>query len=603
MSNSVVKIWFSYAFQHLGDVVDACLFEVESNNNSFVLSGSTLAEFSGLKVVHDTVHAVVKRRKSVVTVMPTNHITEKKTASNSEPSGITADNSKHYLVTTPLIIKKEIIGVACFEFQHNDTTQTSDYLGKVETTVAWLRCLSQLKPGAGSQKSELALKITATALSQSQSGEAYMAVASQLASFLQCKRVSMGFVNNHDVHLHTLSNTSHDVTRQNIIKSIEVAMLEAVDQRETIVYPPHPGSYYTTQAHDALIRKHSGEFICSVPLIIEGKVTGAVMFERQGEGNDFDDKTIELCEQLAELFSPILHYRHLHDRPVLEKMKDTCGRIFSNILGTDYLGFKFVVSLFIGLFVFAFYLQWEYKVTAGASLRGAIERVITSPEEGFIKDASARPGDLVNAGDTLATLDDRDLKLEVLKWSGKHKQVSKEYRKALAIHDLSKIGILRSQLSQAEAQMKILNLKLNRTVIKTPISAVIVSGDYTRELGSPVERGQVLYKVSPLENYNVVLNVNESDISLIKVGLQGELTLSAAAESTFELEIVKITPVLTAENGINYFQVEATLLSTPKFLRPGMQGIAKIEVGKHRMLWIITHKMIDWVRLKLWSWW
>ena len=242
-------------------------------------------------------------------------------------------------------------------------------------------------------------------------------------------------------------------------------------------------------------------------------------------------------------------------------------------------------------------------MSASAVLEGAIERVITAPESGYIKDASARPGDVVDAGTTLATLDDRDLLLEKLKWSGKQKQISKEYREALATHDLSQIGILRAQLSQAEAQLEILDLKLNRTVITSPIAAVVVSGDYTRSLGAPVERGQVLYKVSPLEDYRVVLHVDESDISEITVGMQGKLTLSAAAEDTFDIEVIKITPVSVAESGINYFQVEATLPEAPDFLRPGMQGVGKIEVGERRMLWVWTHKMVDWIRLKLWSWW
>ena len=32
-------------------------------------------------------------------------------------------------------------------------------------------------------------------------------------------------------------------------------------------------------------------------------------------------------------------------------------------------------------------------------------------------------------------------------------------------------------------------------------------------------------------------------------------------------------------------------------------GLGKIEVGERRMLWVWTHKMVDWLRLKLWSWW
>jgi multidrug efflux pump subunit AcrA (membrane-fusion protein) len=337
--------------------------------------------------------------------------------------------------------------------------------------------------------------------------------------------------------------------------------------------------------------------------MVNDEVIGAVMYERQGAAGVFNEQTRELCEQLAALFAPILFYRRLNDRPITEKLKDSIHGLFSNMFGTDYLGAKLISLVAIGIFVFAFLAQWDYRVSASAILEGAVERVITSPEDGYIKDASARPGDIVEAGVTLATLDDRDLLLEKLKWTGKQKQVSKEYREALATHDLSQIGILRAQISQAEAQLEILELKLNRTVISSPISAVIVSGDYTRALGSPVERGQVLYKVSPLDDYRVVLQVDESDISEIAVGMQGELTLSAAAEETFEIEVVKITPVSIAENGINYFQVEATLSSTPDFLRPGMQGIGKIDVGERQMLWVWSHKMVDWIRLKLWSWW
>jgi multidrug efflux pump subunit AcrA (membrane-fusion protein) len=338
-------------------------------------------------------------------------------------------------------------------------------------------------------------------------------------------------------------------------------------------------------------------------LIVNEEIIGAVMYERQGGVGAFDEKTKELCEQLAALFAPILYYRRLNDRPITAKLKDSSYGLFSKIFGTEYLGTKLVLTLITVILVFAFITQWDYRVSASALLEGAVERVITSPEGGYIKDASARPGDIVEAGATLATLDDRDLLLEKLKWTGKQKQISKEYREALATHDLSQIGILRAQLSQAEAQLELLTLKLNRTVISSPISAVIVSGDYTQALGSPVERGQVLYKVSPLDDYRVVLQVDESDISEIATGMHGELTLSAAAEQTFDMEVTRITPVSIAENGINYFKVEAKLSSTPEFLRPGMQGVGKIEVGKRRMFWVWTHKMVDWLRLKLWSWW
>ena len=67
--------------------------------------------------------------------------------------------------------------------------------------------------------------------------------------------------------------------------------------------------------------------------------------------------------------------------------------------------------------------------------------------------------------------------------------------------------------------------------------------------------------------------------------------------------ITRVTPVATAEDGRNYFRVEARLDAPSAVpLRPGMEGIGKIDVDRRRLVWIWTHEMIDWLRLKLWSW-
>ena len=58
-----------------------------------------------------------------------------------------------------------------------------------------------------------------------------------------------------------------------------------------------------------------------------------------------------------------------------------------------------------------------------------------------------------------------------------------------------------------------------------------------------------------------------------------------------------------AEDGANIFRVEASLPFAPDLLRPGMEGIGKINAGRERLVWIWTHEIIDWFRLWVWSWW
>ena len=37
-------------------------------------------------------------------------------------------------------------------------------------------------------------------------------------------------------------------------------------------------------------------------------------------------------------------------------------------------------------------------------------------------------------------------------------------------------------------------------------------------------------------------------------------------------------------------------------LRPGMEGVGKIDIDERKLVWIWTHSFTDWVRLWLWSW-
>jgi len=612
---SLVKVWFGYACQQMPGVVQACVYLGEAEKGPYKLFDTFSETFVPSELIHENIEATLKRRKAVVTRIDASQgeAEVKQLVAVNAVQAVSAINNTNYLVTCPLLIERHLYGAISIEFEHDAAAKTRDFLANVEAAIQWLQFLStnetsdsgsnETNGSGSSDNAALALQITARALSQDTSAAAATSVVTELATRLSCERVSIGFREGRDMKLYALSHSARYESRQNLIKRIEAALEEAVDQKETLVYPAPDNSTFLLQAHEELTRNHGGNYICTVPLIHNEQVTGAIIFERSSSATAFEAETVELCEQLAALFAPILEFRRLNDRPMPAKARELLRGMASALLGRGHLGLKFGATMSVLILLMLTLIQWNYKVSANSVIEGTIERVITAPEEGYIKDAPTRPGDLVTANQSLATLDDRDLRLERLKWSGKQKQISKEYREALASRDRSQIGILRAQLDQAQAQVEILDKKLERTVISAPIGGVIVSGDFTRALGSPVERGQILYKVSPLDDYRVLLDVDETDITELSVGMKGELTLSAAAEDTFEIVVDKITPVSEAGEGTNYFQVEASLIETPEFLRPGMQGVSKIEIGERQLLWIWTHKSVDWLRLKLWSWW
>ncbi len=130
----------------------------------------------------------------------------------------------------------------------------------------------------------------------------------------------------------------------------------------------------------------------------------------------------------------------------------------------------------------------------------------------------------------------------------------------------------------------------------------MVKGDLSQSLGSPVARGDVLFEIAPLDGYRIILKVDPRDIADPAPAQRGQLALSALPGVTLPLTVKRITPVSIAEDGRNYFRVEAHLDQQTEGLRPGMEGVAKIAIDRRRLIWIWTHSLTDWLRLWTWSW-
>jgi multidrug resistance efflux pump len=162
--------------------------------------------------------------------------------------------------------------------------------------------------------------------------------------------------------------------------------------------------------------------------------------------------------------------------------------------------------------------------------------------------------------------------------------------------------ILTTQIEQADAQIHLVDEHLSRARLTAPFDGLIIAGDLTQSIGGSLQRGQEVFQVAPLDSYRVVLDVDETQIADIVLNQNGQLVVSSLPGDNFPLVVNKITPVSKAHDGHNSFKVEARLTDTPAGLRPGMRGVAKIDIDQRRMVWIGTRSFLDWARLTLWRW-
>jgi multidrug resistance efflux pump len=247
-------------------------------------------------------------------------------------------------------------------------------------------------------------------------------------------------------------------------------------------------------------------------------------------------------------------------------------------------------------------VQIDYRVTAKTVIEGEVQLSAVAPFESFVVASYVRAGDTVKQGQVLCLLDDRDLKLEQQKWASERDQHARKLREAMANHEMSDVQVLSAQVQQAEAQYALVTDRMSRVQVTAPFDGVIISGDLSQLIGSPVELGKQLFEIAPLESYRVILQVDETDMRHVQMGQQGQLMISGIVGEPIPLKVSKITPMATAKDGKNFFRVEASLDRVPLHLRPGMEGVAKVSVGDRRLWWVLTHTFTDWLRLTLWNW-
>lgn len=503
------------------------------------------------------------------------------------------------VISCPLFLNEKLHGVAVVQTMSRSPAKRAVVLQQVENAVPWFGALKKQETLSDNQQLFDIVELVASSFEFEHCETAATRVMTEIANRLACDRVSIGFIDGNVVSVHAISHSGGFDRKSTLIRCIGESMFEAIDQDSPICYPQTDKDLLVTRCHKALNEEHKIGTILTLPFVVGDRVVGAMMAERSSD-HPFEKRTQKKLELLSSMIGPALNVRYRDEQWLPVRISRALKSYTVKLFGPGYIALKTgALALVCCIFLFSL-ISANHNVTGDAKLEAQTQQVVVAPLDGYIAKANVRPGDIVNAGEVLGTLDDKDLQLEHQKWSSQLEQLQSEYRDALARHDRSKVSIVNARINKAKAQLKLVAEQLARTSLIAPFDGWIVSGDLTQVIGSPVERGQILFTIAPLLAYRVVLNIDERDIGWVEEGQQGSLVLTAMPRSPLPFILEKITPVSTIEDGRNYFLVEAKIRENLEMLRPGMEGAAKITIEKRKLLWIVSHNMIDWIRLKLW---
>ena len=449
---------------------------------------------------------------------------------------------------------------------------------------------------------ESILNFQATLLSHNNFSEAATTLATELAIKLGLDRVSIGMIENGQTQVKAVSHNADIQAKHETQRRIAAAMDEAIAQSATITHPELSGSQpRLILAHTALARG-TGNKICTIPLTNNGKIFGAMTLEHEAQSN-FKRDDFAIYENITALIGPLLFLKMHENSSWFARLKSDLINWKERQRNSADIAIKLgalgVLVLFIGLL----FMPVQYNVSAPARLEGSIQRALVAPEDGFLQHSFVRPGDQVKADQVLAELADQDLLLEKRRWQSELAQYENAYGASLAQSDRVQMVINQSKAESARSQLILAEEKLLRSRIIAPFDGVIIKGDLKQSLGAPVQRGDILLTIAPHAEFRLMVEVDERDISLIKVNQEGRVSLTSLPDKTFAFYVKRITPAASSKDGRNFFEIEGALKTNNlATLRPGLEGVAKISAGKRSSFWILTHRIVDWATLTLWSW-
>ncbi|HSZ57365.1 MAG TPA: HlyD family secretion protein, partial [Tepidisphaeraceae bacterium] len=165
--------------------------------------------------------------------------------------------------------------------------------------------------------------------------------------------------------------------------------------------------------------------------------------------------------------------------------------------------------------------------------------------------------------------------------------------------------IAQAHAEAAKAQMELYAYQISQSTIRAPYDGILLKGDLTTRIGQKLQLGEELHEMAPNDRLRVEAKVAERDIQNVKLGAAGRLATDALPMDKYTFHVSRIIPVAKAEEGASEFVVygepdSAEAAEGHPDWRPGMAGEIRIDVGHKRLAWIWTHRLIDFLRLKLW---
>ncbi len=427
-----------------------------------------------------------------------------------------------------------------------------------------------------------------------------MALCNEAAAQWQADRASIGLLKGRYVQMKAMSHSENFSRKMQVVQDLESVMEECLDQDCEVVYPAQDDSTFVCRQAAEVSKRQGPLAIVSLPIRNSGKPWGVLTLERPAD-RSFSVEDVEAMRLALELCTARLVALREQDRWIGAKVAGGLRRALAVLVGPRHTWAKVTAVPVLAAVIFLAYAKGPYRAEASFVLEGTQRQVVPAPFDGYLKTVNVEVGDGIQAGQTsLGELDTAELRLKLAEAKADKAGYLKQMDAGMRDGETAKAQISEASAEKTQAQIDLIEYLISQARLLSPMSGTVVQGDLKRQIGAPVKMGDTLFEVTPLESLRAVLHVQEDQIADVRVGQQGTLATASYPGQHIAFEVERINPIAEVVKQKNIFRVRVRLLELTPWMRPGMEGVGKIDLGQKHYVWIWTRKIINWVRMELW---
>jgi RND family efflux transporter MFP subunit len=264
------------------------------------------------------------------------------------------------------------------------------------------------------------------------------------------------------------------------------------------------------------------------------------------------------------------------------------------------------------------------QITVVGNLVGAATVQAAPKINGRLASVTVRMGDRVTRGQTMARLEDSEIREQVRQTEAsfnvaeatvrqreadlRFAQTNLERSRSLFERQLvskqtledaesrqqasaAQLDLARAQLAQSQARVEELKINLTDTVITSPVTGFV--GSRTLDPGAWVTPNTAFLSVVDISTVRLIANVVEKDLRRIEAGLAAEVGVDAYPGEQFMGKVARVAPVL--DPATRTAQIEVEIANPQGRLKPGMYANVRFTVDhRPKTLVVPTNSVVEW---------